>query len=322
MLLFEVVICIASIMKIRSILNFVFVLGMVLSAVQVQGDESEESKKFLDCKEEDSCFHKIRVATGIQKRARRNTIEALIAVNYHFRQSAFTTVKDIPIDLVLARISASAAVPVDKPSRWENFPPQFSIELIPVGGEFGNIDELWDLGLAAGGGFLPTRIERNVNLDRKLSVSVSAIAARGGIGLPLDGIGEEDAPKLLIKLAADAIGAKVISHFSTLDKFEGARLLALGAEIGLGKRLFTGVRMSVVIGGSADISFQLREKSGKYGIKRWSPQSDLDAYAEIRTNIAEIIELFIRAGVSKAYLRERYNWTDKSIMMGASFRFF
>lgn len=156
---------------------------------------------------------------------------------------------------------------------------------------------------------LPVAAGSNMRLDQKLRLRVDAIGYEKNYMRPTQF--SEDVV-VFAKLAADAIGYKLVSHLSELGGFHGFNLGAVNVEVGaiLATKRITA---RIVFGGSADVSFGGNIGSG------FALQSDLEAYCEFTADINRYLRFFIRNSLLKSINSGSDDPSQYQLLVGAVF---
>lgn len=194
-------------------------------------------------------------------------------------------------EFVWAHLNADIAVgPND--GNWT--PPYFDIRLIPL---YNKIKLGQETGTSMMGALevLPMSVNRNVAIDRSLTVNVSIVGAQFGIAKAIS-------PEKVVAFAevvANAVGYKMAAHVTELGTFHGFHLAAAGLETGVGYFLNDQTTIRVALGGSADVNF------GGNGAGGFPIQSDMSAYLTLKADIARFmnqfdLSIFARAGINSA----------------------
>jgi hypothetical protein len=192
--------------------------------------------------------------------------------------------------------------------------PYADLRLTPVERRFELNDAATGDTLAVGVAFLPMRLTRFLELDRRLGVELSAVGVRGRLGTRL---GERQRVGVFASLALDALGYKAALPLSDMGTFQGVHVTSLsleaGAELWLGEQL----RLGIVSGGSAGVS--MGWSRGRRGL---SSLSDLRAHAEGQVDVTRFVRLFARGQLDA--LQEPggdRTLSAPTFLAGAAFRF-
>jgi hypothetical protein len=159
---------------------------------------------------------------------------------------------------------------------------------------------------------LPIAIGRNLRLDERLNLRVDAV------GVEKDYLGAafgSDRVMLFAKLAADAIGYKLVSRLSGPGGFQGVDVAAVNAEIG-SVLMARDIPVRIVFGGSADVSAGGESQAG------FAVRADIEAYSEVSADVTRYLRLFVRAGWDKAIESgQDVDPSDFRLLAGATFIF-
>jgi hypothetical protein len=168
--------------------------------------------------------------------------------------------------------------------------------------------------LAVGVAFVPVRLTRFLELNRRLGVEAAVAGVRGRLGTRLGG---RQRVGVFAALALDALGYKAALPLSDVGTFQGLHVSRLsieaGAELWLGEQL----RLGLVSGGSVGIGLGW-SRDGR-GL---SSLSDLGAYAEGQADVTRFFRLFARGQLDA--LQEPGTDRTRSaptFLGGAAFRF-
>jgi hypothetical protein len=229
----------------------------------------------------------IEVGGGAETTSASPVVNALIRVGLHFhnhplggRQQLYAQLHS---ELALQRDTEGKSVAV----------PYFDLTFKAAEEFYGVIDED---GLLEGG---PTdvlgalEVKRDIGLGEDLVMTVSVVGTRAGLA----SLGEQKL-KLFLQLAADGFGYRVASRAGlppsdsaagqlTHDFYLGKVRMDIGAILVATPAL----KLRLTVGGNADLGI---------GMRRADPamDSDFGAMAELRVDIADLIELFASAGVN------------------------
>lgn len=210
--------------------------------------------------------------------------------------------------IILARFKGEVAVGAVPGQAGEL--PYFDIEFIPLGmGTF--VREGLSPGLSGGMfGVLPVHASRDVRVDRDLTVRVTALAfAVQGM------VNDRDDRRsgAFVKLAVDALGYKAAKYAAdNRDTFHGFSIGGAEAEAGLAlSPLSRSFKVLVVAGARGDIAY------GNQGFL-----SDGSVYAEVRAEIREFMQLFLRGSLIAAEGADDAAYdTEARLMAGVGFVF-
>jgi hypothetical protein len=165
----------------------------------------------------------------------------------------------------------------------------------------------------SGGKFkvLPVNVGSSMRLDQNLRLRIDAIGYEKNYMQPIQ---FRDDTVIFAKLAADAIGYKMVSHLSEIGSFHGFNLGSVNVEVGA--ILATDhVTVRIVFGGNADVSF-----GGNIG-GGFAIQSDLEAYSEITADVSRYLRFFIRNSLLKSYNSGSDDPAEYQLLTGAMFIF-
>ncbi|MBC7690812.1 MAG: hypothetical protein H7222_03520 [Methylotenera sp.] len=190
--------------------------------------------------------------------------------------------RDYQEQLVIAHFSGDFGISTQGDG---NRIPYLDIEFIPVDNHLEFVNTPGQLVVMGNLRFLPTELNRNLQIDEQLGVRVSAI------GLQLDAIKYSDRNSgIIAQLAVDALGYKMVSYANGLGKFAGFHIAQAALEAGYATYINDSFYVRVALGGSADLN------TGKNSGGESARQSDQDVYLSIKANIHEMIEIFLKAG--------------------------
>lgn len=131
---------------------------------------------------------------------------------------------------------------------------------------------------------LNTHLGRNIRLDQKVSLRISAVGVSSSNHLSHD-------THNYFKVAIDALGYKLASYYST-HAFHGLDVASAHAEIGRIIKVSRGTLLRVALGGSADVAL------GAPTDLVPSVQSDGSAYAEASLDVGRYLQFFARSGAN------------------------
>jgi hypothetical protein len=229
----------------------------------------------------------VEIVAGTESALTQGGMNVLIRVGVGVSQSPEDTdAGDMlgPEQLVWAHLRGDFSI--DPSASGANALPYLDMSFIPVHNQLSVIREngdavMGDLQL------LPTRVTRDIRLDRSVGVKVSVV------GIQLGTVrAQSEHVSLYAQLAADAIGYKMAAHVSSLGTFHGFHLAGLGAEAGAAFLVNENFTVRVALGGNADVNFGGNVGSG------FAVQSDMDAYLAVKADIAKFIQVFVRAGLN------------------------
>ncbi len=191
-----------------------------------------------------------------------------------------------PEQLIWAHVNGDFAI---SPTGEGGGLPFMDINFIPVHNQLSVISEngnsvMGDLQL------LPINVGRDIRLDEAVTVQVAVVGVKFGIVRV-----QNEHVALFAQMAANALGYKMASHVSGLGTFHGVHLLDLGAEGGVAFTINDNFMIRLVVGASADIALGGNVGGG------FSAYSDMRAYAAIRVDIAQFIQLFAQVSMGGAW---------------------
>src|SRR5690606_38860749 len=99
-----------------------------------------------------------------------------------------------------------------------------------------------------------------------------------------------------LKLAADAVGFKMLATGVERGLFIGGRLAVASAELGQLLHFSPGYTLRFAVGGSADLALGAHLSSHQ-NPGGFAAQSEPEAYAEISLDLARSVRLFVRGSV-------------------------
>jgi hypothetical protein len=132
---------------------------------------------------------------------------------------------------------------------------------------------------------LPTRVTRDVRLNESYVVRVDVLGL--SLDMPISMPGKVE---LFARVAADALGYKVVSHVNQTGTFHG--LNVLDAELGVGARFNATDKLSVriLVGGAADVNLGGSGNGVAF-------QSDMKAFARLSADVSELVRFFVEGSL-------------------------
>ena len=253
----------------------------------------------------------VEIGAGTESALTQGGMNVLIRVGVGVSQSPEDTdAGDMlgPEQLVWAHLRGDFSV--DPSATGAAALPYLDMTFIPVHNQLSVIREngdavMGDLQL------LPTRVTRDIRLDRSIGVRVSVVGIQLGTVRT-----QSEHTALYAQVAADAIGYKMAAHVSSLGTFHGMHIAGLGAEAGAAFLVNENFTVRLALGGNADLNLGGNTNG-------FSVQSDMDAYLAVKADIAKFIQIFARAGINA--MCESGNgrgceWSPQ-FMVGATFIF-
>jgi hypothetical protein len=255
----------------------------------------------------------IEVGAGVESTVMNDGINVLLKIKIGIQQIPGITGTDEPLgpeQLVWAHLSGDFAVARSNTDVGGYELPYMDIRFIPLHDQLAmsatNIVTLvTDLQA------FPIEIHRDIRLDQGISVRASVV------GFQLGRMDVQNERLLFFgQIAAEALGYKMVSHVSSLNTFHGMEVGTLQAEAGAAFLLGESFLVTLIFGGSADLSF-----SGNLGTNP-TAQSDLRTYFTAKADLTEAFQLFIQAGLNANCEGQRgFCLTTPRILAGGNFLF-
>lgn len=158
---------------------------------------------------------------------------------------------------------------------------------------------------------MATELTRDVRLGQELNITLTPIRAE--LGMALKDYGKAVS---FVKLAVDALALKYVRHGDAMERqnWGGMQVLGIKAEGGVvaGNEK---VRVRLSMGGEANIGL------GRISDLEWSMQSDHSLYAQIRADLKDFMDVFVRGSVGGAYDDATGERGVAQLMVGAEFIF-